>query len=185
MFLSGIGIAIVIFILFVSVINFRYPVKYYDIILRYSTIYGIDPALVCAIIHAESKFVEDAVSNKGASGLMQLMEGTADWIAEMHNIPDYSYDRIFEPALNISIGCKYLSWLLNRYYDVDVAVAAYNAGNGNVDRWLSDPEFSSDGIHLDYIPFRETRDFVRRVQVNRRIYDFILSIKNTYLEKSP
>jgi soluble lytic murein transglycosylase len=184
LFLHGIGIAVLIFVLFVSVIKFRYPVRYYDIILKYSALYGVDPALICAVIHAESKFNEDAVSPKGASGLMQLMEGTADWMAEVHNIPDYSFDRIFEPALNISIGTKYLSWLLSRYYDVNVAIAAYNAGNGNVDRWLNDPEFSSDGIHLDYIPFRETRDFVRRVQFNRQVYDFILAIKNTYLEIS-
>jgi soluble lytic murein transglycosylase len=104
---------------------------------------------------------------------MQVTEGTADWMAEKMNLNEYSFEDIFDPKINIAIGCKYLSWLLQRYEDVDLAVAAYNAGSGNVDRWLKDPKYS-DGQRLSYIPFKETRDYVKRVRINKSIYDVIL-----------
>ena len=167
-------IAIILTILFISLISFRYPLKYLDIIKSNCTVYRIEPSLVCAVIHAESKFAEKAISHKGASGLMQITESTANWIAEQMDLSEYSYSRIFEPALNISIGCRYLSWLLDRYNDVDLAVAAYNAGSGNVDKWLNNPVYSPDGKRLERIPFKETSDYVRRVQVNKWIYELLL-----------
>ncbi|MDR1560274.1 MAG: lytic transglycosylase domain-containing protein [Clostridiales bacterium] len=170
---------IILAVLVISVFSFRYPLKYLDIIVKNTDIYGLDPALICAVIHAESKFAEEAVSRKGASGLMQITESTGDWMAEQMGLPDYSFDEIFEPSLNISIGCRYLSWLLNRYESVDSAVAAYNAGSGNVDKWLKNPMYSADGKNLDNIPFKETRDYVRRVRVNKLIYDFILHNKGS------
>ena len=169
---------IIVFILFFSVIGYKYPLRYIDIIEKNAAAAHIDPALVCAVIHAESKFVEEALSRKGASGLMQITEGTADWMAGRMDMPNYSYDRIFEPSLNISIGCGYLEWLLDRYNNVDLAVAAYNAGSGNVDKWLKEPGYSADGHKLDAIPFKETRDYVNRVKINLWIYDLILRIKN-------
>ena len=163
-------------ILTMGLISFRYPLKYIDIITKNAALYSIEPALVCAVIHAESKFTERAISHKGASGLMQVTEKTADWIAAQMDLPEYSFDMIFEPSLNISIGCRYLSWLLDRYKSVDLAIAAYNAGSGNVDKWLSNTDYSPDGKRLNAIPFKETRDYLRRVQINKRIYDFILHI---------
>ena len=170
--------AIIAAVLILTAISYRYPLKYLDIIEKNSAACGIDPALVCAVIHAESKFAEEALSHKGASGLMQITQGTADWIAGLMNIPDYSYNRIFEPSLNISIGCRYMEWLLKQYKSVDLAVAAYNAGSGNVDKWLKDPKYSADGRRLNAIPFKETRDYVNRVYFNKWIYDKILRFKN-------
>jgi len=171
-------------VLFFSVISYRYPLKYLDIINKNSVSYNIEPALVCAVIHAESKFVEEALSHKGASGLMQITEGTADWVAEQMNMPNYSYDRIFEPSINITIGCDYLAWLLERYRNVNLAVAAYNAGCGNVDKWLKNPKYSADGKNLDVIPFKETQDYVNRVLMNKWVYDLILHTrKQLYGEK--
>jgi len=170
--------AIIFFVLSFSVISYRYPLKYLDIIEKAAAADNIDPALVCAVIHAESKFAEEALSQKGASGLMQITEGTADWMAGQMGMPDYSYARIFEPSLNITIGCGYLEWLMDRYQNADLAVAAYNAGCGNVDKWLAEPRYSSDGKTLGLIPFRETRDYVNRVKFNKWIYDIILRFRN-------
>jgi soluble lytic murein transglycosylase len=163
-----------VLILLWNIFSYIYPLKYMDIIRQDTAQYDIDPSLVCAVIHAESKFSESARSHKGASGLMQLTEGTADWIADQMDLSGYSYDNIFDPKLNIELGCRYLYWLLNRYKDVDVAVAAYNAGNGNVDKWLQNPNYSSDGLHLNTIPYKETREYVSRVEFNKHVYDIIL-----------
>jgi soluble lytic murein transglycosylase len=89
-------------------------------------------------------------------------------------LEQYSFDGIFDPDLNIKIGCNYLAWLLNRYENMNTALAAYNAGNGNVDKWLKNPDYSSNGRTLDFIPFTETRNYVERVNSNKAIYDFLL-----------
>jgi len=169
--------AIIAAVLIYGAVSYRYPLKYLDIIEKNSAECGIDPALACAVIHAESKFAEEALSHKGASGLMQITENTADWMAAQMGLTDYSYDRIFEPSLNISIGCGYLKWLMDRYQNADLAIAAYNAGCGNVDKWLDDPRFSADGKSLNQIPFKETRDYLDRVKINKFIYDIIIRIK--------
>ncbi|MDR3239726.1 MAG: lytic transglycosylase domain-containing protein [Clostridiales bacterium] len=162
-------------VFFVVCVRFRYPLKYMDIIRKNAEAYGLEPSFVCAVIHAESKFRETARSHKDASGLMQVTRGTADWIAPLINLPDYSYERIFEPSVNIQIGCGYLAWLLNHYnQDRNLAAAAYNAGSGNVDKWLKNKAYSSDGQRLETIPFPETRVYLKRIQWNQKIYDMIL-----------
>ncbi|MCL2463168.1 MAG: lytic transglycosylase domain-containing protein [Defluviitaleaceae bacterium] len=154
----------------------RYPLKHLDIIRENAGKYGLDPAFVCAVIHTESKFRENALSPKGASGLMQITEPTADWIAAQLGVNNYSYDDIFEPSLNIKLGCYYLNWLLQRYGgDERLALAAYNAGFGNVDKWLRSPDYSADGNSLSFIPFQETRDFVQRVESGARIYGILIN----------
>jgi len=158
-------------------LGFRYPLKYIDIIKENTELYGLEPAAVCAVIHAESKFAEEALSNKGASGLMQLTKDTAEWTAQRMEMSHYSYDEIFSPEMNIKIGCNYLAWLLNKYgWNLDVAAAAYNAGSGNVDKWLQNPHYSTNGLDLNYIPFKETRNYVKRVKMNVLIYRFILKV---------
>jgi soluble lytic murein transglycosylase len=151
-----------------------FPVKYYDIIKEYSNEYNLDPALVCAVINAESHFREDVESHKGASGLMQLMEPTADWIAAKTEIENYTYDEVKSPEMNIRLGCALLGELYKIYDDESSVIAAYNAGTGNVDKWLTDPMYSGDGIHLMVIPFKETSDYVKKVEKYRKIYDLIL-----------
>lgn len=157
-------------------VNIRYPIRYIGIITENTAKYGMEPSLICAVIHTESKFNSLALSNKGASGLMQVTKNTADWIASEMDIEDYSYDQIFEPEMNIKIGCYYIDKLLHGYSDLDVALAAYNAGSGNVNKWLTDSTYSEDGRTLSAIPFKETRDYINRVRNNKRIYDFLLKI---------
>lgn len=161
-------------------LNRFFPLEHYDIIEKYSIQNNLDPALICAVINTESHFDKDVSSNKGASGLMQIMEDTADWSALKMQLEDYSYDNINDPDLNIQIGCWLISHLKLMYEDENTALAAYNAGLGNVNEWLDDPMYSGDGIHLNRIPFKETADYVKRVEMNRRVYDVILKIRSKY-----
>ena len=151
-----------------------YPLRYISIIDEYSAEYGLPPELVCAVIHTESKFSEGAVSSKGASGLMQIGESTADWLADKMNLSGFSYDQIFDPEINIRLGCYYLGMLERQYGDMEVALCAYNAGNGTVNGWLQNPAYSDDGKTLKSIPYRETQNYVKRVADNQKIYALLL-----------
>lgn len=149
----------------------NYPMKYEDEIDRYAGEYQLDPALVCAVIYAESGFDPDAVSVDGARGVMQIMPETGEWIASKLKLDDYDADRLFEPDLNIRFGCWMLNYLFKRFDgDSQKALAAYNAGQGTVDGWMKRPDCSSDGITLSYIPYRETRNYVKKVKAAHDIY---------------
>ncbi len=145
-----------------------YEPKNLDIVYKYSSEYDLDPALVLAIIHAESKFEQYAVSSKGASGYMQLMEGTADWISENIKLENYSYDNIFDPEINIQLGSWYIKNLLQQFNDLNTAIVAYNAGSGNVSRWLEEQNISK--IDEENIPFEESKTYLKRVLFNYKIY---------------
>lgn len=146
-----------------------YPLKYEEHIEKYSEEYGIDKYLVMALIKAESNYVNDAHSGV-ARGLMQITDETALWIADkMHK--EFENDDIENPEINISMGCYYLKYLLN-YYNNDTALAlvAYNAGMGNVNKWLSDSEYSENGKTLHTIPFGETKRYLEKVEKGMKIY---------------
>ncbi len=157
----------------------KYPIKHIEQINKYSMEYGLDPAFVCAVIHAESKFKSNAKSPKGASGLMQITEPTGKWLADEMGMEQFDYSMIYEPEVNISIGCYYLNRLLKQYdMNVETTLAAYNAGSGNVAKWLHNPDYSADGKQLTYIPFKETRDYIKRVGTNFEIYKRMLDIRS-------
>ena len=158
----------------VMFVNRYYPLNYADIIEKFSEEYGLQPELVCALIHAESRFRADAVSRAGASGLMQIMEDTAYWLAPRAGLDDFDYGQILDPEVNIHLGTYYLSILIERFDDIEAALCAYNAGRGNVTNWLGNPEYSSDGKTLDYIPYAETREYVQKVMKTQKIYAFLL-----------
>jgi len=115
------------------------------------------------VIWTESKFDERAVSQKGAMGLMQIMPATGEWLAGKIG-EDFNEERLFCPEFNIRLGVFYLRYLLDKFECEERALAAYNAGEGNVRKW-------EDGE----IRFRETRDFVRRVRISRKIYSIRLT----------
>ena len=148
-----------------------YPREYSQYVEKYSGEYGVDPMLVYAVIYNESRFRPDAVSNVGARGLMQMMEDAFDW-TKYRLEPDAStvYDDMFDPETNIRYGTYMLSLLLEEFGTVDNALCAYHAGWGSVKKWLSDPEYSSDGVHVENIPFADTRTYVERVNETLEIY---------------
>lgn len=151
-----------------------YPVKYREIVVEYSNKYNLDPNLIFAMIKAESGFDKDAVSAKNARGLMQITDRTGRWGADVLEIKDYVDESLYDPEINILIGCWYISKLLEEFgNDLELALAAYNAGSGNVARWLSDGSISSDGTALKSVPFKETENYIKKVKKFRKIYDDI------------
>lgn len=174
------GYVLIIILLAIAALTglfMRYPVKYIELIRKQET--SLDTALICAVIHAESKFRPNARSHKDAAGLMQITENTATWMAAEMGMKNYDSHRIYEPEINIAIGCYFLDWLVD-YYDGDISLAlcAYNAGMGNVNRWLEDPRYSKDGQTLTHIPFPETEQYLQRVETNQKIYNILLFFTN-------
>ena len=146
-----------------------YPLRYKEQIEKYSQEYDLDKFLVMAVIKAESNFIRDAHSGV-ARGLMQVTDDTANWISKELGAP-FDPEDIEDPEKNIEFGCFYLSYLLNHYGDDEtLALAAYNAGMGNVRKWLENPEHSPDGVTLKNIPFKETRDYVKKINKYKLIY---------------
>lgn len=142
-----------------------YPVSYKNEIYYYSMENELDPYMVLALIKAESNFVSDAVSSQGATGLMQLTKSTAEWAAEKMQLEYADNLNIENPEVNIEIGCWYLKYLLDKYNgDVTLSLCAYNAGVGNVEKWLDDERYSIDGKNLYDIPFSETRSYVEKTK---------------------
>ncbi len=166
---------LVIFFILSSVIGVvvygRYPLYYKDHIGKSSSKHDIDPYLVTAIIDVESGFNKEAVSAKDARGLMQITEQTGKWGFEQLKMDDYDNEKLFIPEVNIEIGTWYLQRLKQEFNgDMDLVLAAYNGGSGNVTKWLKDKEYSSDGKTLDKIPFKETENYVKKVNTRYEKY---------------
>lgn len=148
-----------------------YPRLYQPIVEKYSQQYQLDPNLVYAVIRVESHFKADVVSPKNAVGLMQITESTGDWAAKQIGLKSYKKEMLQDPDTNIRIGCWYLRKLDNQFdHNRKLVLAAYNAGSGNVRKWLNNREYSKTGIHLDKIPFVETRVYVYKVMTDFRRY---------------
>jgi len=163
-------IAVVLFALYMYFMV-NYPLSYQILIKKYSDEFNVDPYLIAAIINVESKYDKNAISKKDARGLMQISPITGKWASEELNIDDFDVEDLFDPELNIMIGCWYLS-ILSQEFDnnLPLMLAAYNAGSGNVVKWLQDEKYSDDGESLKDIPFAETKDYVKKVQRNISIY---------------
>ncbi len=146
------------------ILQARYPVRYQEFVETYAEEFGLDESLVYAVILTESKFDTYAESPVGAKGLMQLTDETGADCAKVLRIQNFSAEQLFEPDVNIRLGCYYLKRLIQDYDGItETAIAAYNGGPGNVDKWLADPQYSSgDGTLFD-IPYKETREYVKKV----------------------
>ena len=152
-----------------SINDMMYPLRYEYYISTNAQANGLDKFLVAAVIKTESNFIHDAHSGK-ARGLMQLTDETAEWIAGKMDI-EFKTDDVDIPEVNIKMGCWYLKYLIDKYGNVDTALAAYNGGMGNVSKWLADKRYSDDGKTLKYIPFEETRNYVKKVNSYKEIYE--------------
>jgi soluble lytic murein transglycosylase len=132
-----------------------HPLHYEGVVLGHARNYHLDPALLAAVIYQESKFDADARSERGAVGLMQLLPGTAKGIAERTGGTRFRVSDLYDPELNVRYGAWYLRHLLDKYGSERLALAAYNAGQANVDRWRA------RGLPIQ---FDETRSFVAHVE---------------------
>lgn len=149
------------------------PLKYQDMVEKYAKQYQLEESLVYGVIFCESRFNPEAVSSADAVGLMQVTKETGWWAAEQMGLNPDAID-LTDPDTNIRIGCWYLHWLNEKFDGVrETALAGYNAGHGNVARWLDDEEMSRDGITLDEIPYGETKSYVKRVELAEKIYRFV------------
>lgn len=153
-----------------------YKLEYTEYVKKYANEYNVDEYLIYAIIKAESNFEPNAESHRGAKGLMQLMYSTAEDISKRIGI-ELNEDNILEPDININLGTKYISMLIQKYNNINLALAAYNAGSGNVDGWIEKGTLKSDGSDIENVPFTETNNYVRKILRDYEIY------KNIY-EKS-
>ena len=140
----------------------RYPLRYESIVRGHADNYGLEPSLVAAVIYQESKFRADARSPSGAVGLMQLLPATAMGIAQRTGGSRFEVDDLLDPEINVRYGSWYLRHLLDKYDDIDLALAAYNAGQTNVDRWRRE----NRGI-----AFAETRHYVASVRDLEEVYE--------------
>ena len=146
-----------------------YRKEYTEYVVKYSEQYGVEENLIYALIKAESNFNPNAVSHQNAKGLMQLMDSTAEDLAKKCKINLKDKD-ILDPDVNIQLGTQYLASLLNKYECVEVALAAYNAGSGNVDKWIKDGIIKADGSDIENIPYKETNTYVRKIMRDYKIY---------------
>ena len=148
-----------------------FPLKYKEFVFRYSMENRLDPYLVFAIIKVESSFNPQAISSKKARGLMQLTEKTAVWGANVMSIEDFTIEKLYDPEINIRIGCWYLNRLMKEFdNDTDLVITAYNGGSGNVSEWLKDRNYSISGKNLDRIPFKETESYLKKVKNCHEVY---------------
>jgi soluble lytic murein transglycosylase len=146
------------------------PLSHEDTIRAQALDKQLDPSLIAAVIYAESKF-SDSTSSAGALGLMQLLPSTAHFIADRSGGTAFTTEDLSTPAINIAYGSWYLRYLLDRYDGNEVlALAAYNGGMGNVDRWVADAGARGERLDVADIPFPETRAYVQRVLDARREY---------------
>ena len=158
-----------------------YPLKYENAVADAAEKYDLDKSLIYAVIKNESNFKENALSRTQAIGLMQIMPDTYVWLKQFDDTlaNNYSADvnDLYDPEINIMFGSCYLRFLIDRFKNTETATAAYNAGPGNVLKWLKDPTFSKDGITLLYIPYGETREYVKKVNKAKDIKTYTLQIK--------
>lgn len=155
-----------------SISKAQYQIEYKDLVTKYSQKYNVSDELVYAVIKTESNFDPDAESSVGAIGLMQLMPYTFEWLQTYYD-GEITMDEssLYDPEISIKYGTLFLSFLIERYDNhEETAVAAYNAGFGAVDGWLGDETCSSDGITLEYIPYPETRAYVKKVETAKENY---------------
>ena len=131
---------------------------------------SVDPALTAALIRQESLFDSMATSRAGARGLMQLMPAVGRELARSRRLTGWHADSLYQPTLNLALGTAHLSWALQRYGGLERTLAAYNAGGSRVTRWARFPGSRDPEVFVEWIPFPETRSYVRTVVRNLEFY---------------
>jgi soluble lytic murein transglycosylase len=159
-----------------------YPLEYADWISAEAKTNGVDPLLVHALIREESRYNPDALSRVKALGLMQLMPGTAYGVAKRLSVPLSGTQEVLKPDLNIKLGTNYLAYTLRRFdNNALLAIASYNGGPNAVQSWFQQHKLAGNSdfdTFVENIPYRETRDYVRKVFGSYWTYEQIYGGKN-------
>lgn len=149
-----------------------YPVRYQQTVERLAEQNGLEPELVLAVIRTESSFNPTAESSVGARGLMQLTDETLAWVSyRLKEEQPPSSEVLFDPEQSIYYGTALLRLLRESFADDRTVLAVYHAGWGAVSGWLEDDRYSSDGLHLETIPYPDTEAYVKKVLQTRQIYE--------------
>lgn len=173
---------VILFLVKDNLLKLLYPKTYQEVVSTYAEKYKVEENLIYAVIKAESNFDKDAISNRNAIGLMQLMEETAKEVANKNHI-DMNFNKPIEELRqadkNIEIGTCYLLTLMEKYENKEVALAAYNAGIGTVNGWIEKGIIKEDGSDIEKIPYKETNNYVRKILRDYKIYKYLYDNKNT------
>ncbi len=149
-----------------------YELAYQETVMEACETYDVEPSLAYAIMRTESKFNERALSSADAMGLMQVTETALEWCQfRSDDFKDYTVDMLYDPEVNIRCGVYMLALLEEQFESEQAVIAAYNAGIGVVQEWLTDEAYSSDGVTLHTVPYAETRAYIERVQSAKAIYE--------------
>lgn len=138
--------------------------KYQTLITKYANCFSVDSALILATAKTESGFNEKAISKKGAIGLMQLIPSTATFMANRLGINDFD---LYNAEDNIKLGVAYLRYLIDKFGSEKLAVIGYNCGEGTLKKWI-------DGGLINKIPYKETKDYLKKVTLRRKMYSLIM-----------
>ena len=157
-----------------SLLRIYFVFDYKDRIISCSASNGISPALICAVVFTESRFDPLAKSHKGALGLMQIMPQTGNWVAQQISAAPLNTAALLDPNNNLSVGIWYMAYL-KRYFsnNENLALASYNAGARYVKEWVRQGVWAGDAVKADQIPFPETRKYVLRIIMLKRIYGYL------------
>lgn len=147
----------------------RTKINYQDQITETSENFNIDPLLTASIVKVESDFDNDAQSHQGAQGLMQLLDDTARHSAEVIGM-EYYPEKLNDIDYNLKLGVGYYNYLIKYYNNQKLALAAYNGGVGNVDKWINDGVLDKENPDISKIPFEETRQYVTKVESTYDVY---------------
>ena len=155
--------------------KWMYPISYIDEIRTFSQASDVDPFLVAAIIRVESNFRTGLTSSKGAKGVMQIMPDTATWMIKKHGIKvGTDLNDLQVPQKNIEVGTTYLKYLMTQFPNNDaLLLAAYNAGQGTVRKWIVSGVWDGTYAHVEQIPYSETRHYVKRVLFFKEQYQTV------------
>lgn len=149
-----------------------YPQKYKELVEEYSRQNGLDPMLVYAVIKCESGFDPDALSSKDAKGLMQITDDTFAWVqTKAEPNEELPPERLFDPETNIKFGTLLLSLHKAEFASDELALAAYHAGRGSVNKWLSDDAYTHDGESLHTVPYADTSAYIEKVIKTKAAYE--------------
>lgn len=151
------------------VYGYLFPIKFQDEVMTASQQTDVAPEIIFSVINIESHFDKNAVSPKGAVGLMQVLPSTASEIMKT-DFQENNLQDLKSPATNIMAGAKYLAMLQKRFENLDTALCAYNAGPNTVKLWLENKDYSSDAKTLSYIPYEETRNYIEKFHKNLKYY---------------
>jgi soluble lytic murein transglycosylase len=154
--------------------SLRYPVPYHDVFREYAKSHGVDEAWVLGLVRQESRFNTDARSSAGAAGLMQVMPGTARYVASRLGLRNYRPKNVTEIETNVTLGTGYMRLVMEQLGHPVLASAAYNAGPSRARRWR-DIRALEGAVYVESIPFHETRDYVRKVMANAVMYSAVLN----------